>query len=77
LIQFCPVSRELAQARDFSPLETWANDMILSHSNVSVAQPVIRVYSRESMWDLMHLNSAGVKEFMLMLADNVRAAQAR
>jgi hypothetical protein len=75
LIQFCPISRELAQARDFSPLETWANEMTSTHPNVSVVQPVIRIYSRDSMWDLIHLNSSGVKEFMRMLAESVQAAQ--
>jgi len=77
VVQFAPISAELARARDLAPLETWSRELELSHPNTQVARPIVLIYHPTLLWDSIHLNSAGVDKFVELVARNVRAALSR
>jgi hypothetical protein len=74
LIQFTPISREDADARDWTQLETWAREISSRHANVSVYRPIITLYDLDAMWDNMHMNRKGTEAFMPIVAKDVQEA---
>jgi hypothetical protein len=77
LIQFAPVSAQVANARDFSPLETWSRELESIYRHTTVACPIVLVYDSPMMWDSLHLNLAGVEKFLPVVAKDVQAALAK
>jgi len=73
VIQFAPISADVARARDFAPLETWSQGLESSYRHTSVARPIVLVYDSPLMWDCLHLNAAGVEKFMPVVAKEVQA----
>ncbi len=74
LIQFTPIAREDADARDWNQLETWAREISGRHANVRVCRPIITLYDLEAMWDNIHLNRKGTEAFMPIVAKDVEEA---
>jgi hypothetical protein len=77
LIQFAPISAQIANARDFSPLETWSRELESTYWHTTVARPIVLIYNSPLMWDSLHLNSAGVEKFLLVVAKDVQASLAK
>jgi hypothetical protein len=77
LIQFAPISADVAKARDFSPLEAWSRELESSYPRTTVARPILLVYDSQFLWDAIHVNSAGVDKFLSTAATNVRVALKR
>jgi hypothetical protein len=77
LIQFAPISAQIANARDFSPLETWSRELESTYWQTTVARPIVLIYDSPLMWDSLHLNSAGVEKFLPVVAKDVQAALAK
>ncbi|HEV8000900.1 MAG TPA: hypothetical protein VGP63_13535 [Planctomycetaceae bacterium] len=74
LIQFTPVTAQVAAARDFGPLETWSQGLESTYKRLTVARPIVLVYEPQDMWDYIHLNAAGVERFVPLVAKNVQAS---
>jgi hypothetical protein len=74
LIRFAPISAEYREARDFTQLDRWARELESSHSNTTVARPIVLPYDAGLMWDGIHLNGAGVEQFMPVVVKDVQAA---
>jgi hypothetical protein len=77
LIVFSPIARDVANARDFTPLEGWARDIESSCPNVAVARPTLLVYESQFMYDDIHSNAAGAEKFMPLVAKDVQAQFAK
>jgi hypothetical protein len=77
VIQFAPISADVAKARDFASLETWSRELESTYSHTSVARPIVLVYDAPLMWDAYHLNTAGVEAFVPVVAKEVRTALQR
>ncbi len=69
LIRFAPIRESERSARDWSQLDRWASSL-----SVAVANPTVVAYPSAQMFDAIHLNSAGVKKFMPIVAADVQAA---
>jgi hypothetical protein len=74
LIRFSPMPNDLSHAKDFSPIERWAQDLQRSYRHVIVGLPTLLWYDPELCWDHIHLNSRGVAVYMALLAKDARAA---
>jgi hypothetical protein len=77
LILFSPIARDVANARDFTPLEGWARDVESCCPNVAVARPTLLIYEPQFMWDDIHPNAAGAEKFMPIVAKDVQAQLAK
>jgi hypothetical protein len=71
VIRFAPVSAQVARSRNFEPLAAWSRDLESTYPRTSVSRPIVRDYGPPLMWDYIHLNSAGVQQFMSSVADDV------
>jgi hypothetical protein len=56
-----------------STLERWGDDLQRSHSNATVARPIVRAWGRDVMWDCLHLNAAGVEKFTPTISADVQS----
>jgi hypothetical protein len=75
IIHFGPIWEGVAKSRDFSILESWADDLEAWCPHfVTVVRPAVTAWNRDLMWDAIHLNAAGVAKFMPLVAKNVQAA---
>ena len=72
MIQFSPISEEVVKARDLSPLEAWSREVEASHAQTTVFRPIVVVYDAPLMWDVIHLNSAGVETFLPVVAKDLQ-----
>jgi hypothetical protein len=52
LIQFTPVTAQVATARDFGPLQTWSQELESTYKHLTVARPIALVYEPQDMWEL-------------------------
>jgi hypothetical protein len=73
LIHFTPISRDVADAREWSQLERWTTEIEASEPGVYVARPIVVSYEPAEMWDNIHLNAVGVDRFVPMIARDVQA----
>jgi hypothetical protein len=78
LIRFTPVPESFTDARDFSQLERWTSSLQKAYpTTVRVVPPVpLTSYPPPLVYDNVHLNSAGVAQFMPLLAKEVQTALA-
>ncbi len=77
LILFTPLEARYKDSRDFEILDRWGRELEQTHPGLTVARPIIRPYDERLMWDAVHMNSAGVKQFMPIVAKDVQALLAR
>jgi hypothetical protein len=68
LVRYTPISSQISDARDFSPLGDWAGEFESSFKSARVARPILLVYDPQFMWDSIHLNSVGVERFTQVVA---------
>jgi hypothetical protein len=74
VIRFAPIWDQVASARDFAPLERWAQEVESAYPRTRVARPIILAYEKRVMWDALHLNAVGIDKFAPVMAIEVRAA---
>jgi hypothetical protein len=74
LILFLPLRSDVENSRDFRPLDGWVRDFRKQCPKAALASPVVSFYEPELCWDYMHLNAAGVENFMPLVAKDVQAA---
>jgi hypothetical protein len=77
VIEFAPVSADVARARNFRPLETLAGELGSTYPHTSAVRPIVRTYDPSLMWDALHLNAAGVEKFQAGVAKDVQTALTR
>ncbi len=73
IVRFGPIWSGVSKSRDFTALDSWADELEVTSANVRVSRPIVLAWDRDVMWDCLHLNSAGVARFMPMVANDVRA----
>jgi hypothetical protein len=71
LIRFCPLSTDFERARDYSPIERWADGFQKRCPHTAIGRPVLVWYDFSLSWDRVHLNNAGVEKFMPLVAKDV------
>ncbi|HXY34986.1 MAG TPA: hypothetical protein VEI07_12215 [Planctomycetaceae bacterium] len=72
LIRFSPMPSDLAQEKDFTPVERWAHDLQAAYPRLHVGQPVLLWYDWALCYDNLHLNAAGIEVYMKRLAQDIR-----
>lgn len=77
LILFTPIEARYKDSRDFEILDRWGRELEKTHAGLTVERPIILPYEERLMWDAIHLNLAGVDQFMPVVAKDVQAAIAR
>jgi hypothetical protein len=71
-VRFAPIWEGVAQSRDFRQLEAWAEGF--ERTGATVKRPVITTFTRDAMWDCLHLNSLGVDRFAPIVNSDVEEA---
>jgi len=73
VVRYCPLSTEFKGA-DYSPVEQWADEFASTHPSAVVSRPTLLWYDPLLSWDRVHLNAAGVANFMPVVAKDVQVA---
>ena len=74
IIRLSPMPRDLAQIKDFRPLDTWSQNLKNYHPHVIVGTPLLLWYAPELCWDQIHLNKSGGSAYLGVLASDVLRA---
>lgn len=72
LIRFSPMPDDLAQVKDFSPVERWAREIKATYPHLHMGQPILMWYDWALCYDNLHLNGPGTAVYMKWLAKDIQ-----
>jgi hypothetical protein len=77
IILVTPQRKNISRLRDFPDFDRWLVGLGARHPELKVCAPALLWYDTNKMWDHVHLNRAGVEQFMPLVAHDVQAALAK